>query len=245
MSLTEDITALTAEARNLVNTFNAKSAAIDAKVDTAISEMSNSNITIWVDPAGGDDSNAGMTAQTAVATPEKAITLVSGARRAQLNLLGDVVLQKATTNHALHVILNGVDNNGDPVDRRFRFADESVTSPQEDGQRHPAFIGSPGNVTFDVRNVTLELPDVPDDDEWIKKVIISEGQIDFFARSSSVEIANSDSAVALVGSWGGPVGFWASNLAFSDDVAGHLIEGVADGEDPNSYAHIRSNLTSA
>ncbi|BCH63669.1 hypothetical protein RvVAT039_08850 [Agrobacterium vitis] len=245
MSLTEDIAQLVARTNALLNTFEAKEAAISAAVQAAINGAGTLSREVWVDPTKGNDANTGLTATTAFLTLDRAIEATAQVPCVTISLLGDVTLRKRVWTNSVALTIRGMDGVSErnrPI-RKISFAPLANNSPNIYGDTYPAGIEFNARLALRADGISIAIPDVPSTTTG-KNIFSIYFGVTFTMQAGVLSADAAATAAVLLGTWWvSPVELWFSNAQIDASAKGHILGGVASGGNPNSVVNYRSNAT--
>jgi len=238
MSLTTEITGLTTEVRQLVNTVAAQDDLVRDKINQLAAMVPNTSRLYYVDAASGDDAADGTSPQTALASLEAALQRAPAGGRCSVRLLSDVVVSERVGLNASATFIYGTDATGAPVQRQVAFAAQAGTGTAVAGWYH-----NTGGVLY-LSDLDITLPVAAAG--MTTRYVIGHwpGGVDVLFRCHVRAAAGSD--CWLIGGVAGRaiVDFRSCSIDASAGAgSGRLFEGVAAGADPNSDWRIRTNIT--
>lgn len=245
MSLTEDIAQLVARTNALLNTFEAKEAAISAAVQVAVNTAASTRRDVWVDPVKGNDANTGLTPATAFLTLDRAIEATAHASAVFINLLGDVTMRKRITTYSTVLSIQGMDGVNElnrPL-RKISFAPLASNSPNAYSNTFSAGIEMASRLGMRTEAIQFVIPDMPSTTTTRNIFGIHFGMT-LTMRTGGIYCDNAATVAVLFSPWFmGPIDLWLSDVTIGTNARGHILDSVAANADPNATKFYRSNVT--
>lgn len=215
---------------------SASTAAVNALLAQLIGiEQSAVSWSVWLDPTSGTDSNDGKTPATAVATLAKAVSLTPRGSYVLVNLMRDYSMDSDVSTNGRHVVIRGVLGTGsDPTTLTQRIFTQTVSG----GAARLLRVSDGGS--WQMRSIDIVLA----------TATISSGPSALIAgRLKQVVLTNvgvrytdSVTTVSLIGADGTVVLETDNVTALDDAMAGHWIEGISSGTNPNTLGKVLTNL---
>jgi len=240
MSLTTEITGLTSEVRQLVNTVAAQDDLVRDKIAQLAAMVPNTSRQYYVDAANGDDAADGLSPDTAFASLKRALERAPAGGICTIDLLSDVVLDVRWPLVASCTLVRGRTAAGAATMRTLTPAAEAVN--RDDG-----WIAGLSHVTDGV--LWLEYVDfvLPASAAGITRLDVIthwRGGTTVFWGSAIRAAAGADTHV--IGAAHGECVVQATNTTIDASAGpgtGRLFASIAAGADPNSDWRITTNIT--
>lgn len=247
MSLETSIGDLIASVNALRNEYAGKRDQINAALAEALSASVNATRTVFVDPAGGSDTNVG-SPTAPVMTIDRAIEMVSDMVYGRILLLGNVKMMHRHEVACQHLEIAGASyvpgaaNETPAVARGLQYASE--TTPAATGERRSAGIYIVGGGTVTFSNIVNTIPNVPAAIA-VKTLYSFNSGGALIMRNGSIEIESAETTATFADVWiPGRLVFGFSGGSIAASANGKILGGVAAGANPNSRWQYTSNLTS-
>ncbi len=233
MSLTTEITGLTSEVRQLVNTVAAQDDLVRDKIAQLAAMVPNTARLLYVDGAQGSDNNDGLTAATALATYDEALRRQPPGGLLEVRLLTDVGQAERQPLTAQLVRTIGWDAVAKTYARRT-LTPASVADNRSDSI---AAVWSHGGGIYWLRDVDISLP-------AIQPSIVETSYFDGWRAGHIVvaEASISSGGSYLIQRRFGPASAFFSNVQFAG-MDGLKFKNVPAGTDPNADRWITTNIT--
>ena len=190
---------------------------------------------VWLDPVGGSDTNSGLTPATAVATLAKAVSLTPRGSYVLVNLMRDYDMDSDVSTDGRQVIVRGVKGTGvSPTDTQQRIFTQTVAG----GAARLLRTSDGGAWHMRALDITLATSAITSGPPALfvgrlKRVALTGVGIRYTDGLTTVSLIGSDGTVVLETD---------TVSALDDALAGHWIEGVAGGVNPNTLGKVLTNL---
>lgn len=223
-------------------------ATLDAKAAQATTIINNflgrpATQIVWCDPINGNDANDGSTPVLSKKSLEN-IVFNSGITSTQVMLLGDVTFS-SRYNLNCNIYIQGCQISAAapgfiPFNRRISFLGTALNSPAPGIGRFCAGMWCFGT-SFITNNIDFDLPAQPAGQDYPAHLTSVAGT-NFNITGGTITVRDA-TAGSLVGSYSRST--VSLSMTFGAGAAGHIMDRVAAGANPNSQFAYVSNVTSA
>jgi len=234
MSLTTEITGLTSEVRQLVNTVAAQDGLVRDKIAQLAAMVPNTSRLLYVDAAQGSDDNDGLTAATALATYDEALRRQPPGGLLEIRLLTDVGQAERRPLTAQLVRTIGWDAVANTYARRTLTPAPVATN----NSGSIAAVWSHSGGIYWLRDVDISLPAIQPDVVMVSYYDCWRGGHIVVAEASIM----SAGAYLLQRRFGKMFAYFG-NVQFAVGMDGLKFRDVPAGTDPNADRWITTNIT--